>query len=390
MKSNYHFSFVAFILAVSTFVLSCKDKGKELAAVPPNVKVIKVIQKDVPIYREFVGQVYGFLDIPIRARVEGFLEGVHFKEGFPVKKGQLLYSIDAQPFVAQVSSEQSKVAQAKIHLVNAENELVRYTPLAEINAVSKSDFDAVKADRDASAASLKAAQANLKIAEINLSYTKIKSPIDGLIGKTEARTGEFVGREPNPVILNVVSRIDQVRVQFFITESEYIILAREFAKLDEKDKTKNASERAKRNIELILADGTTYEHKGLVEFVGREVDESTGSIIVQALFPNPEGLLRPGMFSKIKTEVDILEHALLVPQKCVRELQGQYSVFVVDKENTIQSRTVKVLENIHDMVVIEEGVNEGDLVVMEGLQKVATGMKVSPALTEFKSQYSKK
>ncbi len=188
----------------------------------PEIQVINVIKKDVPLTREFLGQVYGFQDIPIRARVEGYLLGVHFEEGYPVKKGQLLYTIDSQPFETQVASMDSKVAEARTYLVNAENELARYKPLAEINAVSKSDLDAAQASRDAAVSSLDAAQANLRMSQIQLGYTRISSPINGLIGKTEARTGEFVGREPNPVILNVVSDISKIRVEFFLTEAEYL------------------------------------------------------------------------------------------------------------------------------------------------------------------------
>lgn len=200
---------------------SCKEMTVQKAPPVPDIQVINVIEKDVPLQRDFVGQIYGLLDIPIRARVEGYLYGIHFDEGKPVKKGQLLYTIDSQPFEAEVASMQSKVAEALTYLTNAENELSRYKPLAEINAVSKSDLDQTQASRDAAEASLRAAKANLEISQIKLGYCTMRSPINGLIGKTNARGGEFVGRDPNPVILNTVSRMDTARVEFFLRKVNF-------------------------------------------------------------------------------------------------------------------------------------------------------------------------
>ena len=355
----------------------------------PEIQVITVIKKDVPLNREFVGQVYGFQDIPIRARVEGFLLGVHFEEGFPVKKGQLLYTIDSQPFETQVASMASKVAEAQTYLVNAENELARYKPLAEINAVSKSDLDAAQASRDAAVSSVEAAQANLRMSQIQLSYTRMSSPINGLIGKTEARTGEFVGRDPNPVILNVVSDISKMRVEFFLTEAEYLTIARNFEQsMSDDGSFDRENPKNQDNLTLILADGTTYEEKGNVEFLGRAIDSETGSILVQATFKNTRGLLRPGMYAKIRVEFEIAEDAILVPSKCVTELQGQYSLFVVEKGNMVKARQVKVLDKIGDLWLIKEGLAGNEQVVIDGLQKVATGMEIRPVVTTFESQNS--
>ncbi|MCG8308843.1 MAG: efflux RND transporter periplasmic adaptor subunit [Cytophagales bacterium] len=386
MKINQFHTLAFLFLGIVLLNSSCKENSTQTQA-PPEIEVIKVIKKDVPLKRDFVGQIYGFKDIPIRARVEGFLEGVHFDEGFPVKRGDLLYTIDAQPYQAEVASMQSKVAEAQTYLVNAENELARYKPLAEINAVSKSDLDAAQASRDAAEASLKAANANLRMSEINLSYTRIASPIDGIIGKTEAREGEFVGREPNPVILNVVSNVNKTRVQFFLTEAEYLVIYREFSENLGKDGTIDKSKpQNENNLELILADGSLYEEKGSVEFLGRDIDVSTGSILVQAIFDNPKGLLRPGMYAKVRVEFDVAEGAILVPQRCVTELQGQYSVYVVEEDNIIKSRQVKAASKIDDLWLITEGLEDDDRVVIDGLQKVATGMEIQPVLSEFKSQ----
>ena len=382
-----------FILISAIFLLtnSCKNKEQK-APPPPDIKVVKVIHKETPIYKEFVGQMYGLKDIPIRARVQGFLEGIFFDEGRAVKKGQLLYTIDPQPFMADVAAKQSAVAEAKTLLVNAENELARYKPLAETNAVSQSDLDAAQSTRDAAISSVDAAKADLELAEINLSYTKIMSPIYGTIGKTEAREGEFVGKDPNPVILNTVSRIDTMRVQFFLTEREYLTITREVLdKLDEKVVEEKADENAYKrtteyNLDLILSDGSTYPFKGQVDFINRNVDPKTGSMLVQAHFPNPRRLLRPGLYAKVRARMQVIKDALLVPQRCITELQGQYSVMVVKDDNTVVSKQVTVGSRHGDLWLIRDGLDGNESIVIEGLQKVNSGMTVNAEVIEFESQ----
>ncbi|MCF6360199.1 MAG: efflux RND transporter periplasmic adaptor subunit [Cyclobacteriaceae bacterium] len=379
------YSYLLFLVA-SVLFSSCNKEKKKQQQKPQQIQVVEVIQKDVPIYSEFVGQAYGLYDIPIRARVEGFLEGIHFSEGQGVKKGQLLYVIDAQPFIAEVASQQSKVAEAKTILVNASAELNRYKPLAERNAVSQSDLDAAQATYDAAQASVEAAKANMRMSQINLSYTRMKSPIKGVIGKTEAKIGEFVGREPNPVILNTVSRIDTIRVQFFLTEGQYLQLAKEYGK--ELKKPENSNPEEKVIVNLILADGENYAYSGVIDFIDRSVDSSTGSLLVQASFPNPKRLLRPGMYTKVKVAIELVKNALLVPQRCVQELQGQYSVYIVNANNIIEAKQLKIKAKIGDYYIIDEGIKAGEKIVLEGLQKVGSGMEVSPKVIEFQSQSS--
>ncbi|MCB0496503.1 MAG: efflux RND transporter periplasmic adaptor subunit [Cyclobacteriaceae bacterium] len=357
------------LLGVVLFALGCSQSDQQNNRPVPQIPVVDAIQKDVPIYREFVGQAYGLYDIPIRARVEGFLEGIFFKEGSDVKKGQLLYTIDSQPFLAEVASQKSKVAEAKTNLINAKSQLDRYKPLAEEKAVSELDLDAAQARYDAAVASVEAAEANLQLAQINLSYTKLKSPINGLIGKTSARVGEFVGRDPNPVILNTVSRIDTIRVQFYLTEAQYLTLARSY---------KEDNSNGKARIQLILADGKLYDHDGVVDFIDRNIDSSTGSILVQASFSNPQMLLRPGMYAKVKVEMAVDHGSVLVPQRCVMELQGQHSVYVVKEDNTVETRQVITGDKVGELWVIKEGLKPGEKVIIEGLQKVGSGVKVDP------------
>ena len=380
MKIQY--SLVLTILLFSIY--SCGKKEPEVLP-PQTFHVFEVKTESVPIYEEYVGQIYGEKDIPIRARVEGFLTGIHFLEGEPVKKGQLLYSIDSEPFEEKVAAEISKVSEAKTILVQAENDLRRIEPLAEMSAVSKQELDMARAKRDAAESSLEAAEANLNIARINLGYTKMYAPIEGIIGKTEAREGEFVGKDPNPVILNTVSQLRSVRVQFFLSENDYLKLARAYF-TDEKKKIQRADEDRKADLELILADGSLYDQKGKADFIDRNIDASTGSILVQATFPNPDRLIRPGQFARVKVLVRQADNAILIPQKCASELQGQFSVFYVNENNKVETRQVKISDRIGEFYVISEGLSPGDKIILEGLQKVRPDMEIIPEVTAFESK----
>jgi membrane fusion protein (multidrug efflux system) len=361
---------------------SCGQKEEQQAqAPPPQVTVVVTQAKDVPIYQEFVGQIYGFKDIAIRARVEGFLEGIHFEEGSRVEKGALLYTLESQPFEADVAAKMSKVAGSKTMLAKAKSDLNRIEPLAKEKAVSESDLDSAVAQHEAYIESVKAAEANLRASRIQLGYTKIYSPISGIIGKTKAKVGDFVGRSPNPVILNTVSRIDTILVEFFITETQYLKVARRF--ISQTGPTdQNAGEA---NLELILADGSLYDHKGKPKFIDRDVDPTTGAILVQASFPNPQELLRPGQFAKVKALVTIVKDGILIPQRCVVELQGLYSVHVVGDGDKVQTREVKVGPKIKQFWLITEGLKPGEHVVYEGLQRVRGGTVVKPTIKEIES-----
>ncbi len=367
------------LLCLPFFVISCRsEKTAKAPPPPPEVKVIQTEAKDVPIYQEFVGQVFGLKDIAIRARVEGFLEGIHFKEGSRVKKGDLLYTMESQPFEADVAAKMSRVAEAKTMLAKAKSDLGRIKPLAAEKAVSQSDLDGAVARYEAAIASVEAAQANLKASRILLGYTKIYSPLTGIIGKTQAKVGDFVGRSPNPVLLNTVSRIDTVLVQFFITEVEYLQFARRF-KLGtaEAQHTETGNESS---LELILADGSVYEHRGKVDFVDRQVDPTTGSMLVQASFPNRAELLRPGQFAKVRAMVRMVKGGILVPQRCVIELQGLHSVYVVGRDNKAQNREIRVGPKVKGFWLISEGLKPGEHVVYEGLQVVKDGLTVKPVV----------
>ena len=358
---------------------SCsKEEENSKAPPPPNVVVFETKAERVPIHHEFVGQVFGYKDIAIRARVEGYLEGIHFEEGSRVEKGSLLYTLESQPFEAAVAAQMSMVAEAKTAYVKAESDLNRIRPLAEAKAVSESDLDSAVALYEASIAGVDAAEANLRAANIQLSYTKIQAPISGIIGRTKAKVGDFVGREPNPVILNVVSRIDTVLVQFFITETQYLMAARRILSEQERDD----QDADKADLELILADGSVYAHQGAYDFADRGVDPTTGAMLLQASFPNPDELLRPGQFAKVRAIVSVVQDGILVPQRCVTELQGTHNVYVVDDSNLAQRREVKAGPKLRDSWLILEGLEPGERVVYEGLQKVKDGTAVNPTVRD--------
>ena len=376
------------IIMILLIIFSC-GKKKPQAYTPLEIPVVKVIQQDIPIYQDFIGQIYGQFDIPIRARVSGFLDAIHFQEGYWVKKGQLLYTIDPQPLEANLAGEMSRLAEKKTELAKAESDLGRIVPLAKINAVSKSDLDATQAQYNAAKANVKAVESSVRIANINLSYCWIKSPISGLIGKTQAKIGEFVGQDPNPVILNTVSTIDTVHVEFYLVEADYLGLARKFIESSRQKEDADYIEReATRDSELtlILSDGSIFNHKGHVNFIDRQVNPETGSLLIQTSFPNPDQLLRPGQYAKVRAKMDVLKDAIMIPQRCVMELQGTHSVYIVNDSSIVKSRQIVTGSKYEDYWIINKGLKANDKVVINALQKVAPGMPVIPKITDFENK----
>ncbi len=337
------------------------------------------------VYQEFVGEVYGKKDISIRARVAGYLEQIYFNEGTQVEKGKLLYRIESQLYEQDVAAKLSGLAEAKTILANAENELNRYKPLAEVNAVSQSDLDAAQTTYEAAVAGVDAAEANLKASQINLGYTKIYSPLTGIIGKTRAKVGDFVGQSPNPVILNVVSELDEILVEFFLTETDYLRFARKYIKETEGkgDKIKIKTEGPP--LQLILSDGSVHKEGGRLNFIDRGVDPTTGAVLVQASFPNPSRLIRPGQYAKVRAQTDFIENGILIPQRCVMEIQGKYSVYFVNNDNQVETRQIDVGARVSDFWLVNKGLAPDEMVVMDALQKVKPGMEVRPKVTAFDS-----
>ena len=366
------------ILILCVFALAAcqQEKTDQAPPPPPQVSVIETQAQDVVVPIEFVGQTLGSEDIAIRARVEGFLEGIHFEEGSQVDQGQLLYTLESQPYEAEVAAMMSRLAEAKTMLAKATSDLNRIRPLAERKAVSQSDLDGAVAAYEASQASVEAAEAVLRASKIKLSYTRILAPINGVIGKTQAKVGDFVGRSPNPVILNTVSNIATVRVEFFLPESQYLMVARQIG-----ERLKGGGpERGEATFEMILADRSLYPHKGRFEFIDRNVDPTTGSILIQVSFPNPDKIIRPGQFARIRTVAERVKDGILVPQRCVSELQGITRVFVVVDDNKVAERVVQLGPTVGSDWLVLKGLKAGERVVYEGLQKVSDGAVVEPKI----------
>lgn len=368
-------------IGLSSILLLSACGGEEKQKQIPNLKLptYTVETQDVAIKQTFVASLTGVSDIPIRARVDGYLLAMTFEEGRMVKKGQQLYEIDPAEYLEKLTAAQSNLSQMKVNAAKAHSDLERIKPLAEINAMSQSDLDAAQAASDAADEAVKSAEAEVKMAEIFLGYTKLKSPIDGLIGKSEANIGEYVGKSPNPVILNTVSNIDSMQVEFFLTESDYLLMMKRYVKMKRQGYdafSLDADEEDR--IELILSDGSVFEHKGYVKFLNREIDPTTGTILLQAIFPNPDKVLRPGQFAKVRGRMANVEDAVVIPQRCVMDQQGNKFVYVVDSENKVNIRFITISYTIPGSYLVSEGLKKGDVILVEGLIKVRPGATIDP------------
>ena len=359
----------ATVLAAGAFTAACGEPPPAAAPPPPEVLVADVVQRDVPVYLELVGQTQGYQDVEIRARVEGYLTTVAFQEGSLMRRGDLLYEIDRLPLEAILAEARANQATAEAQLAKANNDVARYTPLVAKQAVSQRELDDARALQDAARSQVEAAKAAVEKATLDLSYTRITAPISGLIGTTLVKAGNLVGRGES-TLLTTISQIDPALFRIGITESDYLRVAR---RLQESGRAGGDQG----NIQLTLADGSVYEHPGKVNVVDRAVDPTTGTLGIQLLFPNPALLLRPGQYGRARLLLENKPGALLVPQRAVQELQNLYSVAVVDGSGKVSFRNVKVGPRVDSLWVIEEGLTASDKVVVEGLQRVQEGMTVT-------------
>jgi membrane fusion protein (multidrug efflux system) len=357
-------------MAAAALAGACEEPAA-VAPPPPEVYVTDVVQRDVPVYIELVGQAAGFQDVDIRARVEGFLETVDFQEGTFVKQGELLYTIDRKPLEAVLAAAKADQSTAEARLSKANNDVSRYTPLVAKQAVSKQELDNALAEQDASRSQVEAAKAAVEKATLDLSYTRIASPINGLIGTTEVKAGNLVGRGES-TLLTTVSQIDPMLFRVGVTEADYLRIARRAP-----GAAAAQSPRTREGIELTLADGTTYPQTGRVNTVERAVDPTTGTLGLELVFPNPDQILRPGQYGRVRILLETKPGALLIPQRAVQELQNLYNVAVVDDSGKVAFRTVKVGQRVDSLWVIEEGLEGNEKVVVEGLQRIQDGMTVS-------------
>jgi RND family efflux transporter MFP subunit len=352
---------------------------------PPDVEVVQVEQKDVPIFGEWIGTLDGFTNADVRAQVTGYLLRQGYQEGAFVKKGQLLFEIDPRPFQAALDQAQGQLAQARAQLATAEAvqgrtqlDVERYTPLAKEQAASQQDLDnavqnnlAAKATVETARALIKTDEAAVETAEINLDFTRLTAPIDGIAGQAQLQVGALVNLSSGPV--TSVSTVDPIKVYFTVGEPQYLAWRKRFPT----ETTREAADKSLR-LELILADGSTYPHEGTFYFADRQVNESTGAIRIAGLFPNPGSILRPGGYGKVRAAVRVQQYALLVPQRAVSELQGGYQVAAVDGDNKVSIRAVKVGDRVGNQWIIADGLTPGERVIAEGVQKVRPGMQVNP------------
>lgn len=346
---------------------ACGKKSETVSLPPIKVNVVKAVQDNVPIYEEFVAQTFGMSDVDIRARVEGWVTSVNFKEGSTVKKGQLLYIIDDVQYQTRVDREASDLARAKTELVRAQNELNRVKPLTELNALSKKDLDNATASYEAAQAQVHASQASLENAKIEFGYTRVFAPFDGVIGISNVRVGDYVSRAGATSVLTTISSIGGVRVRFQISEREYLRIAQ---------LTREELTAVKKNVQLLLADGTIYPHKGEVNFADREIDPKTGTLTVEATFPNPNGLLRPGSFVKTRVLLNTVADAIVVPQRAVMQLQHLAQIFIVTDSSTLKASAVETGAKVGDGWIIKKGLKAGERVAVVGTLSLTPNSKI--------------
>ncbi len=360
-----------YILTLAVIGLSaCKKKPHAVSPPPPVVEVATVTQADVPIYHEWIGVLDGLVNAHIRAQVAGYLQTQNYKEGDPIKKGDLLFEIDPRPFKAALDQAKGQLAQAEARLGKTELDVKRYGPLVKDKAISQEEYDDAKQANLEAQATVVAAKAQVEQAELNLGFTRIISPIEGMASIASGQIGDLVG--PTSGELTTVSTVDPIKVYYNVTEQAYINFTRLFTT------ESNRYERLRQlEIELVLADGAVYPLKGRIYAADRQVSPTTGALRIAALFPNPNYALRPGLFGRVRVKFDLANGALLVPQKAVSELQGSYQVAVVDSQNKVHVQPVRVGERIGTQWIINEGLHPGQRIIIEGTQKVREGTIVN-------------
>ncbi len=369
-------------LPVAIAFTSCQKPASTVSSGPPEVLVTEVVQKEVPMIRQWVGTLNGSENADVRARTTGYLQKRAYQEGGYVKQGDLLFEIDPRPFVAALDQAKSQLQEAQATLLGVELDAKRAKELFQGKVISEQDYTNKTQDYQTKLAAVAAAQAAVESAQLNLEYTKVVSPLDGIAGQAQAQIGDLVGSGSNTV-LTTVSQIQPIRCYFPISEQTYW----EFAdRLKELMMVPEAQRGEK--VELILPDGSIYSHKGKFAFVNRQVDPKTGTIQIAVSFPNPELTLRPGQYAAARAEIGSIPNALLIPQQSVSQLQGGNQVAVVSPDGKAEIRAIKVGPTFGQMIVVTDGLKAGEKVIVEGFQKVRQGTQVlaKPYTDSMKAQ----
>jgi len=360
-----------FLLLSSTLLLGCSgddqnDAPDQPAATP--MKVIKAETKDMPYWGEFVAQINAVETVDVRARVAGFLLEKKFKEGAKVKKGDLLFIIDPRPFQEDLNQAESGLQYNQALLAKAEKDFERFKKLFDEGVVSRDEFESYQTQMTTYKAQVRDNSAQVENAKIQLGYTKIYSPINGVIGSVQVDVGNLVGQGENTLLVTI-STVDPVYVNFSVSEQDYVRAQRD----------KDVNKAKKRNeIEMVLADGSTYEHRGAFDMVDRTVDSRTGSLGIRVTFPNPDRFLRPGQYAKVRVLVEMVNDAVVIPTRGVMDVQGMKSVYVVGEDGKVVNQPVKLSFEVKDLVVIEEGLKVGDMVIVDGIRRVRPNMLIKP------------
>jgi len=357
-----------------TLTVQCGGKAAPTVPPPPVVSVAAVEQREVPGYREFAGVLQAYVSADLRARVEGFLVEQRYVEGAFVKQGQVLFVIDPKPFEAARLQAEGNLAQARAELEKAEADVARDQPLVAKQAVSRQDLDHAVAAKDAAVGQVAAAEGALRTASLNLGYTRVVAAIDGIAGIAQVRMGNLVG-QGQPTLLATVYQVDPIRMVWSLPERDYIGLAATIAEFERAEASGGPVPPEARGIQLVLADGSIFPSKGKIAIVGGPVDPATGTLTVQALFPNPDPLLRPGQYGRMRIRNDI-PRAVVVPQRAVAQIQGQDQVAVVGPDDKVDMRAVTLGPLSGAFVVVENGLRPGERIVIDGVSKVRAGQPV--------------
>ncbi|HWC16811.1 MAG TPA: efflux RND transporter periplasmic adaptor subunit [Terriglobales bacterium] len=372
-------AFVMFLGAI--FVLLCSEgcgtrSVSAAAPPPPSVQIGEVVQQNVPIYHEYIATLDGFVNAVIQPQVSGYLVKQNYREGALIRKNAVLFNIDPRPFQAVLDQSKAQLAQAEAQLGKTQLDVQRDTPLAKEKAIAQSQLDNEIQANLAAKATVQADKAAIEQAEINLEFTNVRSLIDGVAGIATIQVGNLVGPQST---LTTVSQLDPIKAYFVVNEQQYLAFI-------QRNPTAAARERTEQQLqlELVLADGSVYPRKGRFFAVDRQVDIQTGAIRLAGVFPNPDNILRPGQYGRVRFVSYIRPNALLVPQKAVSELQGIQQVAVVGADNKISIRSVKTGERVGPMWIVEDGLKPGERVVVEGVQKVREGVtvRIVPSATQ--------